>query len=343
MFSRWLAVCVALFAVAVLAPNGALGSVPGVPRLAVVANESCCGNAMIAVGPDGRGREDLVGGPGLRNVLVASDLPSWSADGRWVAFGASRPGDEGPVVAIAREDGSGLRLFPRAVLEGGDPIISPDGTSVAFMRADLVRAPRRKSYLVKTSIWLLAVDNGSIRQLTRWRLGTIAQPTSYSPDGTTLAAQSFGPGGFRAVAIDAGSGRLSLLVRNATEPTYSPDGTRLAFVRLRNWRAAIREDATSPSVVELVVARADGTAPERLLSKRGLIAWPSWDPSGSRLSFTRSAIDSPRSYRPLEGDEVMAINADGTCLTQVFSDSEVTLFGSAWQPGVGREAGPISC
>jgi Tol biopolymer transport system component len=247
------------------------------------------------------------------------------------------------VVAIAREDGSGLRLFPRAVLEGGDPIISPDGASVAFMRADLVRRPRRNAYGIKTSIWLLAVDNGSIRQLTRWRLGTIAQPTSYSPDGATLAAQSLGPGGFRAVAIDARSGRFSLLASNATEPIYSPDGTRLAFVRLRNWRAAIREDATAPPLVELVVARADGTAPELLLRKRGLIAWPSWDPSGSRLAFTRSVADSVRSYRPTAGDEVMAINADGTCLTQILSDPETTLFGSAWQPGVGREAGPISC
>jgi hypothetical protein len=39
----------------------------------------------------------------------------------------------------------------------------------------------------------------------------------------------------------------------------------------------------------------------------------------------------------------MAINADGTCLTQVLSDPETTLFGSTWQPGVGRAAGPISC
>jgi Tol biopolymer transport system component len=320
-----------------------LAGAPAGPRLAIVVHDSCCGRALIAVGPDGERSGSLVGAPPSRNVRVTSDLLSWSADGEWVAFGASRPGEEGPVVAIAREDGSGLRLFPRAVLEGGNPIISPDGASVAFMRADLVRAPRRNSYLVKTSIWLLAVESGSIRQLTRWRFGTIIQPTSYSPDGSTLAAHSFGPGGFRAVAIDVRSGRLSLLVHNATEPTYSPDGTRLAFVRLRNWRAAIREDATSPPVVELGVARADGTAPELLLRKRGLIAWPSWDPSGSRLAFTRSATDSARSYGPFKGDEVMAINADGTCLTQVFSDPETTLFGSAWQPGVGREAGPISC
>jgi hypothetical protein len=39
----------------------------------------------------------------------------------------------------------------------------------------------------------------------------------------------------------------------------------------------------------------------------------------------------------------MAINADGTCLTRIFTDPAMTLSGTAWQPGVGREAGPISC
>jgi hypothetical protein len=39
----------------------------------------------------------------------------------------------------------------------------------------------------------------------------------------------------------------------------------------------------------------------------------------------------------------MAINADGTCLGQVFSDPDLTLYGPVWQPGVGREAGPMSC
>jgi Tol biopolymer transport system component len=262
-----------------------------------------------------------------------------------IAFGVSRFGDDGHVVAVTRDDGSGLRLFPRAVLTGGDPVISPDGASVAFQRVQLVKVlSGRENYLFKSAIWLLDVKEGSVRRLTRWRIGTTVQPTSYSPDGSTLAAQAFGyHGGFRAVAIDLRSGRLSLLVRDATEPTYSPDGTRLAFVRLRNWLTVRRDEATSQPVIELFVARADGDGPKRLLRRRGLVTWPSWDPSGSRLSFTRSPVDSPRSLTPLLGDKVMAINADGTCLTEVFSDPELTLSGSAWQPGIGREAGPISC
>jgi hypothetical protein len=74
-----------------------------------------------------------------------------------------------------------------------------------------------------------------------------------------------------------------------------------------------------------------------------LLAWPSWDPSGQRLAFTRTRVVENGYTEPKKGDALMAINADGTCLKRVYSDPETTLYGAAWQPGPGREAGPISC
>ena len=332
-----------MVALILLAVGSATAAAPAGPRLAIVAHDSCCGSAVIMVGVGGEEPDRLVDGPQSRDILAVYDRPSWSADGEWIAFGASRFGDDGNVIALARADGSGLRLFPRAVLDAGDPVISPDGATVAFQRVQLVKVlPGRENVLTKSSIWLLDVKDGSVGRLTRWRVGTSLEPTSYSPDGSTLAVQSYGRRGFRALAIDARSGRLTLLVRDAVEPTYSPDGTRLAFVRLKNWLTS-RPAETAQPVIELFVARANGNAPERLLRKRGLIAWPSWDPSSSRLAFTRSPVDSPRSRTPLLGNKVMAINADGTCLTKVFSSPELTLSGAAWQPGAGREAGPIGC
>jgi Tol biopolymer transport system component len=343
-FSHCLVVCLALLAVFVPGSAFAVATATDGPRLAIMAHNSCCGSAVITVGPNGEGPDSVIEGPRSRDILAVYDRPSWSADGGLLAFGASRFGDDGNVVAIVREDGGGLRLFPRAVLTGGDPVISPDGATVAFQQVRLVKVlPGRENVLTKSSIWLLDVEDGSIRQLTRWRVGTSLEPTSYSPDGATLAAQSYGRRGFRAVAIDLRSGRLTLLVRDAVEPTYSPDGTRLAFVRLKDWLTTRPNDETAQPVIELFVADAHGDAPKRLLRKRGLIAWPSWDPSSSRLAFTRSPVDSPRSRTPLLGNKVMAMNADGTCLTKLFSDPELTLSGSAWQPGIGRDAGPISC
>jgi hypothetical protein len=77
-----------------------------------------------------------------------------------------------------------------------------------------------------------------------------------------------------------------------------------------------------------------------VLRRQATIASPSWDPSGERLAFTLSRIDD---WGPENGNKVMTINADGTCLTRVFIDPEMTVYGTAWQPGPGREAGRIGC
>ena len=206
------------------------------PRIAIV---SCCPKGVITVGPNGeRVDKSLVESPYWRNAFPAHNRLSWSADGGLLAFGAVVFGVDEEVIAISREDGSGLRVFPRAVLpdarlvattSSGDPVISPDGTTVAFSRVLLGKT--RLEPLLKSAIWLLDVTDGSVRQLTRWRFNAVVEPTSYSPDGSTLAARYYGPRGLRAVTIDPRSGRFSLLVRDAIEPVYSPDGTRLAFVR----------------------------------------------------------------------------------------------------------------
>ncbi|HET8813691.1 MAG TPA: hypothetical protein VFM51_01895 [Solirubrobacterales bacterium] len=234
------------------------------------------------------------------------------------------------------------RAFPRAFLNAGEPVMAPDGASVAFQRIKLVKVLGRESYLFRSSIWTLDVERGSVRRLTRWRLATFLDPSSYSPDGSTLVAEYFGRGGSYAVAIDLRSRRISRLAREASEPVLSPDGTRLAFVRLKVRHFQLPKP--DRPVSELWVARADGSGARRVLRRKGSISSPSWDPSGSRLAFTRiSPAEGTGGLEPEPGNKVMAINADGTCLTRVFTDPEITVYRSAWQPGPGREAGPISC
>jgi hypothetical protein len=43
------------------------------------------------------------------------------------------------------------------------------------------------------------------------------------------------------------------------------------------------------------------------------------------------------------GDAVMEINADGSCPTKILSAPGVAFLSPVWQPGPGREAGPIVC
>lgn len=335
MTRRVAALVLAALLVVFVMPARAEG--PEGPRLAVVTHDGRYGSKLITVDAAGEAGRPVIDQP-------ASDRPSWSADGSLLALGVSGDEWEGRVVAVAKQDGSDLRPYRRASLDLGNPVMAPDGRSVAFSRVKLVRVlPGRENYLTKSSIWLLDVKSGSVRRLTRWRLSTFLSPSSFSPDGSTLATTMFSRLGLRAVAIDVNSGRFTLLAREAIEPTYSPDGSRFAFVRYLNWRLnGINE--TVPAADELRVGRVGSVSGGTLLlRKRGFFAWPSWDPSGTRLVFTHSEAYELGDRSPHQGDRVMAINADGTCLTRVFTDPELILYGSAWQPGPGREAGRIVC
>jgi WD40-like Beta Propeller Repeat len=339
---------------AVLAcPPPASASEPAGPRLAISVFGSGSGEEggnqeVITTGPSGEEQHRLFGDPGAG----IGDGLSWSSDGNRLALALSgiesaeeEPfGTGSPVAAVLRLDGGDSGAFPRAFLNAGDPIISPDGSFVVFQRIKLVKTlPGRENYLLKSSLWRLDVEGGSVKRLTRWRLQGFLEPSSFSPDGQTLLADSFGyriPDGV--VAIDLRSGHISRLALAASEPTYSSDGTKLAFVRekIRHFNLPTPDRP----VGELWVARADGSGAERLLRRKGYISFPGWDPSGSRLTFTvNPPAESTGSLEPEPGNGIMAINADGTCLTKVFSDPDVIVYGSAWRPGAGRGAGPISC
>lgn len=345
---RRAAIALALAALFLWLPIHAGAATPGGPRLAISASNG--ENAgVIAIGPSGEEREVLVED---RDYRTTGDRLSWSADGGLLAFSVSGDfpdppkafGTGWPVVAVARGDGSGSRTFPRVFLNGGDPVMAPDGRSLVFQRVKLVKQlPERESYLFKSSIWSLALGDGSVRRLTRWRLAGFLEPSSFSPDGSTLLVNSYG---YRledgVMALDLRSRHLSLLAAEGSEPTYSPDGTKLAFVRQEVRRFQLPKP--DRPVGELWVARADGSGAERILRAKGYVSFPSWDPSGNRLSFTRNPpAEATGGLEPEPGNKVMAINADGTCLTRVYTNPELTLYGSAWQPGAGRAAGPIVC
>jgi Tol biopolymer transport system component len=230
------------------------------------------------------------------------------------------------------------------VLEGGNAVITPNGRAVAFPRAKLVKVlPGRENYLYKSSIWLLDVKSGSVRRKTPWRLQAFLDPSSFSPDGSKLAVTMFDRRGIRAVAVDLRTRRTSPLAREASTPMYSPNGSEVAFIRWKNWRASSADDG-SPPINELRVASIGEPLKSRLLLReRSLLAEPSWDPSGDRLAFIDSRVEENGESVPQEGDKLMEINADGSCLTRVLSEPGIVVSGPAWQPGLDRGAGPILC
>jgi Tol biopolymer transport system component len=101
--------------------------------------------------------------------------------------------------------------------------------------------------------------------------------------------------------------------------------------------------STRITATDLAVANADGSGLTKLTRTRALELRPGWDPSGQRLAYTQFRAGAGEAVLLGLGDSIMEINADGSCRTRVLSYSNAILYGATWQPGAGREAGPIAC
>ena len=77
--------------------------------------------------------------------------------------------------------------------------------------------------------------------------------------------------------IGADGTRARPLLRDAYAPSWSPDGSRLAFVSRRSGDE------------EIYVARADGTGARRLTRLPGPDLSPTWSSDGRRLAWSRNA------------------------------------------------------
>src|SRR5438309_886368 len=159
---------------------------------------------------------------------------------------------------------------------------------------------------------------------------TLARGTgpSWSPDGTKIAFAAidyycdyyyydcyYYPVGLAVMSAD-GSG-LVFLTNEASDaqPTWSPDGTRIAFISSRNGRSGVYVlNAGVPTLL---------TNTPRAMSK------PAWSPDGTRLAFT-CEVDSGNS-------DICVINANGTGFTRLTSDPGQDA-GPAWKPDGSRIA-----
>lgn len=307
---------------------------------------------LVTVAPDGSGRRTLPLA-GVQPVPFAG--PVWSADGSSLVFAGyqvdaegSQTGNGRPALFVVGAEGGVPQPLP-GTEEGSRPVLSPDGRTVAFKRTRLVHRSDRDHPLsfglyASTTAWVLSLEGGPPRRLTRWRNGLVNEPAAFSPDGSTLLLErDRGPGRYtEIVARPLAGGPLRVIARNAEQPAYSPDGTRIAMISYRD-RLRI-ETADGPAAVgELYVTRADGSEPRRLTqTPHAQESQPSWDPSGSRITFLRVPGPGGLGF----GSVLFQTDPANACLRRVTGStgrSAPALYGPSWQPGPGREAGPLSC
>jgi Tol biopolymer transport system component len=360
---RWAVRLLLFAALALVAADGAVAGAVGPPgpRLALIVSQPYpnTGSEVATVDAGGESPLKLSGGPGSKAVgPINGARPSWSADGSVLAF-VGVAGAASAAIYVVNADGTHLHLVraSRRIIFEGDPVLAPDGRSVAVMRLDVisghferpgpgaVRASQDGGVKVRTAIWSLDVDGKGMHPLTRWRRDRALFPSSYSPDGSALAATRVifrGDARTQAVSIDlVHGGRAAVLAENAGDPTYAPDGSVVA-VRHHTVKekGPLEEERLLSS--DLLVG-APGSTMAKVLTVRGGLDWPSWDPSSQRIAFTTLRDSGGGVPGLLPSNSIEVVNADGTCPSTLLSLKRGSFSGAAWQPGLERGAGRLAC
>jgi Tol biopolymer transport system component len=227
----------------------------------------------------------------LTRTPADEGYPSWSPDGRTISFDTDRDGNF-EIYAMDAGGGNERRLTssPSSDVSAS---WSPDGSRIVFMSN---RDGARQS---EFDIYAMPASGGEVARLTR--TGSSWFPT-YAPDGATLA---FHVGRDVHLMRTSGSDSLTRLTTdpaNGMYPSWSRDGSRLAFMSWRNGRTEIFTMAADGSDQRMIVSMPAGDAID-----------PRFSPDGSRIVF----VHVPGGMQNGTERSIWVVNADGTGLTRL--------------------------
>ena len=217
-------------------------------------------------------------------------MPSWSPDGRQIAFLHGGPnGNRIHIMSPLGGSNRELSDFPVS----GTIAWSPDSQYIAAGRQ------AQASSKEPGGIWLVPAQGGKPRAVTLTVVNVnpeslesdaIQHSPAFSPDGRRLAYASCTPGcDVFVVDLDASLAAEGSSRRLTKEAVFRISG--LAWSR--DGRSVIYDTEASPFVTYLWRVGADGDHPPERMDVAGVGAWlPATVPSRDRLAFTRSLFDS---------------------------------------------------
>ena len=190
--------------------------------------------------------------------------PTWSPDGRRIAFVSNRNQGYIQIWVIDADGGNPIRLTDGVWDQ--NPDWSPDGTKIAY---DVLLNPLDPSKWIRT-IYVMDSDGRNSRQLIK-EPGYDTHP-SWSADSKKIMFSSNREDGTAEVFVVEADGRnLRRITHDFTNnrmPTWSPNGKRIAFVH----------------DLQVYVMDRNGEN-QRRITEKGSNRYPTWSPDGHTVAF----------------------------------------------------------
>jgi Tol biopolymer transport system component len=155
------------------------------------------------------------------------------------------------------------------------------------------------------NIWRVpAVGRGGLTKITDSPSSVIDTEPAISPDGAKMAYTCFLRGTkLPQIWVANADGTLPTQIRVGKSPSWSPDGTKIAYVA-----------PDTAGHEKIWIMEADGSAPTQLTLGEHTDQYPVWTPNGKRIVFASDQAVNEEGQRNFD---IWIMKSDGTGITQL--------------------------